>query len=387
MKSRLIGFAVVALAVVAASILPMVMADSGAQHQVRQTAPIQLGASGGNVNDRSNAFCCSGTLGSLVTKNGQNFILSNNHVLAISNTAAIGDDVSHPGLIDVGCNANNAAIVADLFEYSPLGSQNVDAALALVRAGQVDSSGAILDVGVPASTPAPVDNTALGRTVAKSGRTTGLTCANVTSISTDVSVQYQQGCGKGRKFTVTYQDQVVIGSSSFSAGGDSGSLIVTADTAQPIALLYAGSSTTTIGNRIGDVTSALGVSFVGGGTHTVTCPGGGGGGGGGKGKGGSAGRIPLPDQAAYGFERALRAKSAHSRQLLQEPGILGVGVGMSDDDSADAVVVIYVEEGRAHGHIPVELDGVPVRIVRTDTIRAYGWNEKLQPAACTAAGK
>lgn len=383
MKSRLFGFAVVALAVVTASVLPMVMADGGAQHQVQQATPIKLGTSGGNVNNISNAFCCSGTLGALVTKNSTRFILSNNHVLADSDTGVIGDDISHPGLIDVGCNRNNAIVVADLFQAVPLGTGNVDAAIATVVGNTVDSSGAILDIGVPASTPAAINSDTIGDTVAKSGRTTGMTCGAVTSIDTDVKVQYQQGCNKGKKFFVTYTNQLVVGGSSFSAGGDSGSLIVTAETAQPIALLYAGSSTTTIGNRIGDVTAALEVSFVGGGTHAVSCPSGGGGGG----KGPSAGQRQLPEQAAYGFDRAMRAKQSHAQRLLQDPGIMGVGVGMSENDASDAVVVIFVEEGRAHGQLPSELDGVPVRIVRTDTIRAYGWNEKLQPAACTAGGK
>jgi hypothetical protein len=42
-----------------------------------------------------------------------------------------------------------------------------------------------------------------------------------------VNVQYQRGCGQGKKFTVAYTNQVVIQSSNFSAGGDSGLLIVT----------------------------------------------------------------------------------------------------------------------------------------------------------------
>ncbi len=39
-------------------------------NQVKQAPPVLLGASGGNIHDASNAFCCSGTLGSLVTKGG-----------------------------------------------------------------------------------------------------------------------------------------------------------------------------------------------------------------------------------------------------------------------------------------------------------------------------
>src|SRR5258708_432712 len=228
-------------------------------NQAKQTPPIQLGTSGGNVHDASRLFCCSGTLGSLVTKGGVQYILSNNHVLADADTATVGDAIGQPGLVDVGCNASAAQTVATFSQAIPLHTGNVDAAIAQVVPGEVDTSGAVWGIGTPASTTALDDSTAVGRSVAKSGRTTGLTCGTIASVSTNVKVRYQQGCGKGRKFTVLYLNQVLVNGSSFSAGGDSGSLIVTSDTVQPIALLFAGSSTTTIGNRISDVTSALGV--------------------------------------------------------------------------------------------------------------------------------
>ena len=42
----------------------------------------------------------AGTLGCLVAKNGQTFILSNNHVLANSNEADPGDPILQPGPYD-----------------------------------------------------------------------------------------------------------------------------------------------------------------------------------------------------------------------------------------------------------------------------------------------
>ncbi len=347
----------------------VVLADSGALHQVLQTTPIKLGTSGGNVHNISSAFCCSGTLGSLVTKGGVDYILSNNHILADSDTATVGDNISQPGLVDVNCNANNAQVVANFSEAPALGSANVDAAIAQIVTGKVATSGEILDVGVPASTAAPIDSTAVGRGVAKSGRTTGLTCATIGSINTNVKVQYQKGCNQGKKFTVRYANQILINSSSFSAGGDSGSLIVTADSAQPIGLLYAGSSTTTIGNRISDVTSALNVALVGGPTHSVACP-----------TGGKPQAALTPGAA----NRATAAKEAHAGRLMADAAVLGVGVGANPDNPNEAVVVIYVQEGRAHGPIPAELDGVRTQVIRTDAFRAYGWNE---PAAKPCSAK
>ena len=75
------------------SFLPMSspLADGGVNHQVRNQ---HFGVSGGNVNDISRRFCCSGTLGSLVQDaSGAQFILSNNHVLGLAGSATVVDDI------------------------------------------------------------------------------------------------------------------------------------------------------------------------------------------------------------------------------------------------------------------------------------------------------
>ena len=335
-------------------------------HQTRSTS---FGTSGGNVNNISRAFCCSGTLGSLV-KDSSNiqYILSNNHVLADADQASSGEDISQPGLIDNNCRP--ATIVAD-FTVAPHLGTNVDAALAQLRAGQMDSSGTILEIGVPSSQPLGASN---GLLVAKSGRTTGLTCGSVQSTNTSVKVQYQQGCNQGKKFTVVYTNQVVVGGSGFSAGGDSGSLIVSQADTHPTALLFAGSSSTTIGNPVSDVlsqvSSSLGkpVSFVG--TNNpgdVSCP-------------AAANTAPTrhgaPSQT--GLDRAAAAREAHVQDLMADPAVLAVGVGSNENNPSEAVVNVYVETGHAHGRIPPELDGVRTQIIRTDLIRAYGWNEPVK---------
>lgn len=336
--------------------------------QETQTRPIKLGTSGGDVNDITRRFCCSGTLGSLVTKGGVQYILSNNHVLARTDSAAIGEDISQPGLVDSACSVPAADIVADLSEFVPLGMNNVDTAIAATRAGNVITTGEILAVGVPASSPA---SPTVSRGVAKAGRTTGLTCATIGSVNTNVRVQYQARCGQGKKFVISYTNQVLISSASFSAGGDSGSLIVTSDTAQPVALLFAGSSTVTIGNPVADVTSALGVTFVGGGTHGVTCP------------AAPAAAAQARGLSASEFHRASSAKEGHWQELFQDAAIQGVGVGEHPDIPGQGAVIIYVEEGRAHGSIPSELAGVKTIVVVTDKFRATGWNEKNQAGSCS----
>jgi hypothetical protein len=68
---------------------------------------------------------------------------------------------------------------------------------------------------------------AVGLAVEKSGRTTGTTAGIIGSTNTSVNVQYQTRCGQGKKYIISYTNQIVINGSGFNAGGDSGSLIVT----------------------------------------------------------------------------------------------------------------------------------------------------------------
>src|SRR5690348_8292883 len=113
-RSWLIAVTVLAF-LISGSLLAPGLADSGANHQKRN---MHFGVSGGNVNDASKSFCCSGTLGSLVTDGTNQYILSNNHVLGRSDTAVAGEDISQPGLIDNGCRV--ATLVGDFTIASPL---------------------------------------------------------------------------------------------------------------------------------------------------------------------------------------------------------------------------------------------------------------------------
>src|SRR5262245_25243205 len=132
------------------------------------------GVSGGNINDISRRFCCSGTLGSLVrAANGTLYILSNNHVLARTDQAVNGEDISQPGLIDNNCLAPR--IVADLSAKVALGS-NVDCAVAGLRANTMNTSGSIEGVGIPSGN---IATASVGMNVQKSGRTTGHTTGNI----------------------------------------------------------------------------------------------------------------------------------------------------------------------------------------------------------------
>ena len=154
----------------------------GTNHQLEQTRPILMGTSGGNIRDFGTngvfIFCCGGTLGALVTSGPNDYILSNNHVLARTNlqpldplvsgfTAGLDDSAIHPGLIDQDksdddsvCTADTGDIVADdppaptfltFVEIFFDGSDNrVDAAMVKANvAGAVATSGEIIDIGLP----------------------------------------------------------------------------------------------------------------------------------------------------------------------------------------------------------------------------------------------
>lgn len=361
-------FVLVATLALFSSLLTSGLADGGANHRVRN---LHLGVSGGNVNDATRRFCCSGTLGALVSDGTNKYILSNNHVLGRGDQAVAGEDVSQPGLIDANCAI--ATVVADYTGASPLGS-NVDAAVAQLRTGQMDGTGSIEDIGVPSGT---VVNPSVGLGVAKSGRTTGFTTGTISSINTSVSVQYTAQCGGGKKFTVSYTNQVVINSSTFSAGGDSGSLIVTNNASHnPVALLFAGSSSTTIGNPIGEVLTKLGTALgrtfsfnLGGGAAPITLGGDMGSGGRKPFTPGLAGLMQLPEQAA---DRALAVLEVHRSSLMFTPGVMGAGVGASNRADGEAAIVLYVNKNSGNRpNLPDSIDGIPVNVVVTDEFIAY----------------
>ncbi|HJQ69935.1 MAG TPA: hypothetical protein VKA70_13240 [Blastocatellia bacterium] len=362
---RLSNLSRFALPVLALSILAigptMIDADNGPNHRVRN---LNFGVSGGNVNDSSRRFCCSGTLGALLTDNlGTQYILSNNHVMGLSGSAVAGQDISQPGLIDSNCQVST--VVAD-FTVAPALSSNVDAAIAQLRPGLMNGTGAIEDIGAISSV---VRAPTVGLAVQKSGRTTGHTTGTISSINATISVRYSKSCGSNNGPVFTFTNQVVINSSTFSAGGDSGSLIVsnTGNCSQPVALLFAGSSTTTIGNPISQVLTQVGLSlgrpvtFVGGtctaaATSAATL------------EGLSLARGLSDDTIA----RVSAIKDRREHDLFSRPGVMGVGVGTVEDNPLEAVIIVYVDMTSGFSpRLPRRIEGVRVKAVYTDPFVAY----------------
>lgn len=359
-------------------------------NSVAQAGAIKLGTSGGDVLDESATACCIGTLGSLIKDSSGNFfILSNNHVLGKSDagTIGVGDLINQPGPKECFTPSNNVGTTVARAALKPTANSttgtcansgaplcgpapsNVDAAIAAIVPGTVDTSGSILDLGAAGPTSigdaAPSSTLATGvvagTAVAKSGRTTGLTCSTVQSTNTTVIVDYDASCGGATAFAAFFINQVIVNGGNFSAGGDSGSLIVTTDNARPVALLYAGNTTSTAGNPIADAlaafpTSATGATIVGGADHAVSCA-----------PTSSAQSTQVGAQSTQVSARqrqaAINARDRNSDALMSaNPAIRSIEAGASTDSPGEAALVIEVS-GTPRTAIPAVIDGVRTKVV------------------------
>jgi hypothetical protein len=362
-------------------------------NQNAQNAPVVLGSSGGNVRDSTTnkgmITCCGGTLGSLVSRGGTKYILSNNHVLARSDAATAGESIIEPSLIDTGsCTSSGALPVATLtqfFDFIKSPGNRIDAAIAAVDSGAVNPNGNIYLIGdtldgngVPLP-GAPKAGTGIAGTVgmgvAKSGRTTGLTCSTISATDVATVVTYTANCdGSGSSFPVNYSNQISINGGDFSGGGDSGSLVVSQTTADPVALLYAGSDTDTVANPVGDVLNFFSsgsspMTFVGGGAHKVA---------GCTGPFAHSGTSTVIPQAmsstvpAEAIKRVAALRDTHAPDLMARPEMRAVGIGASFDNPREPAVVLFVARGTGSKNLPAQIEGVRTRIVESDSDEVGG---------------
>ena len=323
----------------------------------------------------------AGTLGAVVRdrSSGERLILSNNHVLANSNDANIGDPILQPGPYDGGrvnndiianltrfcpiqfevqpgtCSLANlyaslGNLIASLsgsahrvqvFQANPQATNQVDAAVAKPVSDDMVSD-EILEIGTVTGTA----DAALGMPVRKSGRTTGLTTDAISVLHATVSVSY----GAGR--TARFEEQIIAG--PMSQGGDSGSLVVVGDQPLAVGLLFAGSDQTTVFNPIQAVLDCLNVDITGA-------------------------AIPAASNPETTPERAQAVKQAHESELMSKANVVGVGVGFRQkggQQTKDVSVVVMVErkvpssELSAQDLIPAQIEGVPVDVQEVGQIRA-----------------
>ncbi len=254
-------------------------ADNQERHR-----PCPMGTSGGHY------LITAGTNGELLKdrSTGKICIGTNNHVAANSNEAAIGDAYLQPGPYDGGKIPED--IIGQLFKFIPIefadspslcsfarffsSLYNIPAKLlgrktrlrpvlaypeenlvdaAMVEVNSDDVLAEILDVGIPKG----IREGKLDMLVQKSGRTTNHTVEGlVTGIDATIGpISY--GTGKFAYF----RDQIVISKEGFSAGGDSGSLILDME-GYAVGKLFAGSDNTTIANNIQNYLDLLGAELV-----------------------------------------------------------------------------------------------------------------------------
>ena len=361
-------------------------------NQQTQAGAVMLGTSGGNKTDIAGNMCCSGTLGALVVRNNIKYILSNNHVLAksdfgIGGGPGVGDAITQPGLAETHCQLAGLNTVANLSEFFNLQTGSlpkIDAAIAQIN-GSVDPNGNILllgatatsgvpDPGMPASGATGTGKAAtLAMNVAKSGRTSGLTCSSVIGLNVTANVDYFKNCGDTVKnFTTTFADLVQVQGGAFSSAGDSGSLIVQQETAEPVALLFGGNDTDAVGNAMADVLAfftANGGSptkFLTAADHQVigctlpTKP---------------AAVVTMQSVAALGadtIQKAAAARDAHVTELMGHAEVQAIGVGASHDNPSEAAVILFVAKGQERTGLPAQVDGVRTRIMEGEGIARRG---------------
>ncbi|HUU45566.1 MAG TPA: hypothetical protein VM118_07495 [Acidobacteriota bacterium] len=217
--------------------------------------PVPIGVSVGN-----NLECACGTIGCVVEKDGQKYILSNNHVLARSNAASIGEDIVQPGRYDNKRCENRVATdkVGELADFEPIafdGANNYfDAAIAVYTTADVTCATLPEFYGLPGTT---VVDAYVGMSVKKVGRTTALTVGTVDAINVTSSIGYSTG-------SAIFVNQIMT-TKGFDKSGDSGSMVVTNDANNnPVALLFAGTgSGIAIVSPIAPVFERFGVTICG----------------------------------------------------------------------------------------------------------------------------
>jgi len=220
--------------------------------------PVPIGVSTGHQQ------VTAGTLGARVTDGAQTFALSNNHVYANNNDARKGDQMLQPGVVDGGQAPSD--IIGTLYDFEPIKfcsgftcpMNKMDAAIALTSTEDLGNSTPEGGYGTPRTYS---QEARIGLPVQKYGRTTGYTKGRVSGINATIDVGYRTG-------TARFEGQVIITGNGFSAGGDSGSLIVTeglllADR-RPVGLLFAGTPTSTVANPIDLVLDRFGITIDGG---------------------------------------------------------------------------------------------------------------------------
>ncbi|MFQ5739524.1 MAG: PA domain-containing protein [Acidobacteriota bacterium] len=290
------------------------------------------------------------------------FILSNNHVLGAAaptlcpDTAPPGTRALQPATGDLGFDPGpdptyvvGATVATIPIDFSAGASNLVDAAIAFTT--EQLASTQILGIGDPTPAlllPSP------GAAVTKAGRTTRVTTGTIASVGGTFNVNYGASCGMAR-----FVNQVSVTPGSFSDSGDSGSTILDAATLAPVAHLFAGSASSTIGNPMILVYLLLRV-FVDSPAAT-----------------GMASEQEIMDQIQAleyppEIQSLMAIQAREEKRIFRNPGVEGMAIGL-DNGKGHYAFVIYVEKltPALARLLPGHLDGVPVRVEESGKFYAF----------------
>lgn len=198
----------------------------------RFSRPVPIGVEIGN----ESACSYFGTLGCRTARGSSKYVMSNYHVLVPSKISAVRITQPH------GCSNTSNDSLGRLTSYyritfSKSASNRYDAAWASTTTSLTGTR--------PADGYGKLGTTvshSLNMKVQKYGRTTKFTSGTITAVNVTINVSYPAGTAR---FVGTFQVKPDGRYSQFSAGGDSGSLVVKQGTNQPVGLLFAGSGTAT----------------------------------------------------------------------------------------------------------------------------------------------
>jgi len=209
----------------------------------------------------------AGTLGWYCKRDDRLLVLSNNHVLANENKGEKGDPILQPGPHDGGQKPED--VCGELFDFVPIRFSHyfcpwrrffskvgrfvvrkkaepnlVD--LALCKPSADVEKEIFVREGEKPLVVREKGDPKVGETVKKSGRTTCLTeGGEVKMTKWRGTVAYSRGMAE-------FKDQILVSKEGFSAGGDSGSAVLDEEN-NFVGLLFAGSKTSTIANKMSNV--------------------------------------------------------------------------------------------------------------------------------------
>jgi hypothetical protein len=204
-----------------------------------------------------------------------------------------------------------------------------------------------------------------------------------------VAVDYFRDCAETRPYlTKHFTHQIAVSGNRFSDSGDSGALLVAAESAEPVGLYFAGGLDTAgvsqaMANPAPEVLAELetklggGLAFAGGADHAVSCL-----------SYGDSTAAAAQARALSNAEiaRVQAALTAARKMVNPAAGVLGVAMGKSTDHAGEAAVLVYVR-AEAQPAIAATIDGVRTVIVpTTEQALQFGAAPKSPPLSAAQGG-